>query len=168
MSSTTRSPPRRHACIVWVTLLSVTSTFSVDHDSHWKRENATILMMTVKLRARSTLQCTLKCFHSSPCGSFCMRRSDNSCYLAVEKPSPLHVLGEFLDVRCFTKGQTFSFMVYTHTHTLTHTHTHTHTHTRAWVCTYVCMYFCMCVCVCVCVWERERESFAIFDMEYNV
>ena len=129
MSSTTRSPPRRHACIVWVTLLSVTSTFSVDLDSHWKRENATILMMTVKLRARSTLQCTLECLYSSPCGSFCMRRSDNTCYLAVENPSPVQLLGEFSDVTCFTKGQPFWFMVYTHTHT--HTQTHIHTHTRA-------------------------------------
>ena len=110
MLSTTKSLPRRGTCFVWITLISITSTSSIDLDNHWKRENATILMMTVKLRARSTLECTLGCLHSSPCGSFCMRRSDNTCYLAVEKPSPVQLLGEFSDVRCFSKGQPFWFM----------------------------------------------------------
>ena len=139
MPSTIKSLPRRSTCFVWITLISITSANSIDLDNHWKRENTTILMMTVKLRARSTLECTLGCLHSSPCGSFCMRRSDNTCYLAVEKASPVQLLGEFSDVKCFSKGQPFWFLVYTHTHTRVHAHTrtysrsrirtHTHTHT---------------------------------------
>ena len=158
MPSTTKSLPGRSSCFVWITLISITSTNSIDLDNHWKRENAAILMMTVKLRARSTLECTLGCLHSSPCGSFCMRQSDNTCYLAVEKPSPVQLLGEFSDVKCFSKGQPFWFMV--HTMTPPHT-TYTHTcvsvyvcmHVCVCVCVYVCvcLYVCVCVCVCVCL-----------------
>ena len=133
MPSITKSLPRRSTCFVWITLISITSTNSIDLDNHWKCENATILMMAVKLRARSTLECTLGCLRSSPYGSFCMRRSDNTCYLAVKKASPVQLLGEFSDVRCFSKGQPSWFLVYTHTltHTNTHTHTHTHTYSRS-------------------------------------
>ena len=131
MPSITKSLPRRSTCFVWITLISITSTNSIDLDNHWKRENAAILMMTAKLRARSTLECTLGCLHSSPCGSFCMRRSDNTCYLAVEKPSPVQLLGEFSDVKCFSKGQPFWFLVNTHTHSHARTRTHTHVFTRA-------------------------------------
>ena len=132
MPSTTKSLRRRSTCFVWITLISITSTNSIDLDNHWKRENAAILMMTVKLRARSTLECTLGCLHSSPCGSFCMRRSDNTCYLAVQKPSPVQLLGEFSDVRCFSKGQPCWFLVYTHTLTRAYTHTHARIHVRAY------------------------------------
>ena len=106
MSSIMKSFPRRHNCFVWVTLISVSMTFSIGlQSSLWQHVTDMNLTMTAELRARWNWECAVRCLHSSPCGSFCMRRSSNTCYLAVEKPSPVQLLGDFSDVDCFSKGK---------------------------------------------------------------